>query len=198
VLCEFGRRKVTGVVLALHDAPPEGVDAAKLKPVVAVLDSEPVLPLELLRFLEELARYYLAPIGEVLRLALPAVEREVVRELEGILHAKEVPVAAEARLFLVPILGMLGQKGAGADRGDALDEVELARVPAEEADEQLAERGWVGGERAHCGAQPLDVVVARVRKSLELIRSSAENLDTASLPDPLRDYVQRCFAEVAQ
>ncbi len=83
VLCEFGRRKVTGVVLALHDAPPEGVDAAKLKPVVAVLDSEPVLPLELLRFLEELARYYLAPIGEVLRLALPAVEREVVRELEA-------------------------------------------------------------------------------------------------------------------
>lgn len=48
------------------------------------------------------------------------------------------------------------------------------------------------------GEQPPDVVVARVRKSLELIRSSAENLDSASLPDPLHDYVQRCFAEVAQ
>lgn len=83
VLCEFGKRKVTGVVLAVHDAPPVGVDAAKLKPLVAVLDAEPALPLELLRFLEELARYYLAPIGEVLRLALPAVEREVVRELQA-------------------------------------------------------------------------------------------------------------------
>ncbi len=83
VLCEFGRRKVVGVVLSLHDEPPAGVDAARLKPLVAVLDSEPVLPLELLRFLEELARYYVAPIGEVLRLALPAVEREVVQDLEA-------------------------------------------------------------------------------------------------------------------
>ncbi|MBM4375516.1 MAG: primosomal protein N' [Deltaproteobacteria bacterium] len=81
VLCEFARRKVAAVVLAVTDRPPE-IDLTKVKPLLAVLDAEPALPTELLRFLEELARYYLAPIGEVLRLALPAVEREVVRALE--------------------------------------------------------------------------------------------------------------------
>ncbi|MBM4360294.1 MAG: primosomal protein N' [Deltaproteobacteria bacterium] len=82
VLCEFGRRKLAGVVLAVRD-DAAGLDPARVKPLVAVLDAEPVLPGELLQFLEELARYYVAPIGEVLRLALPAVEREVVRELEA-------------------------------------------------------------------------------------------------------------------
>jgi primosomal protein N' (replication factor Y) len=47
----------------------------RLKPIVAVVDPEPVLPEELLGFLQELARYYIAPIGEVMQLALPAVER---------------------------------------------------------------------------------------------------------------------------
>ncbi len=82
VLCEFGRRKTAGVVLAVRREAPT-LDVSKIKPLVAVLDAEPVLPEELLRFLEELARYYVAPIGEVLRLALPAVERGVVQELEA-------------------------------------------------------------------------------------------------------------------
>ena len=82
VLCELGRRKVAGVVLAVSDVPPP-IDPSKVKALAGVLDTEPVLPLELLKFLEELARYYFAPIGEVMRLALPAVEREVVEELAG-------------------------------------------------------------------------------------------------------------------
>jgi len=81
VLCEFGRKKVLGVVLSVNDGPaPEGV---RLKPIVRVVDAEPVLPKELLVFLKELAGYYFAPIGEVLRLALPAMERESVREMQA-------------------------------------------------------------------------------------------------------------------
>jgi primosomal protein N' (replication factor Y) (superfamily II helicase) len=81
VLCEFGRKKVLGVVLATSEgAAPEGV---RLKPIVRVVDAEPVLPAELLVFLKELAAYYFAPIGEVLRLALPAMERESVREMQA-------------------------------------------------------------------------------------------------------------------
>jgi primosomal protein N' (replication factor Y) len=74
VLCTLGARKVLGVVLDVDDREPE-IDVARLKPVVAVIDPEPVLPEELLGFLQELARYYIAPIGEVMQLALPAVER---------------------------------------------------------------------------------------------------------------------------
>ncbi len=76
VNCELGRRKVIGVVLDVSDREPE-VAVDKLKPLGRLVESEPALPEELLDFLIELSRYYLAPIGEVLRLALPAVERSV-------------------------------------------------------------------------------------------------------------------------
>ena len=74
VNCELGHRKVIGVVLDVSEREPEIV-ADKLKPLGSLVESEPALPEELLDFLIELSRYYLAPIGEVLRLALPAVER---------------------------------------------------------------------------------------------------------------------------
>ncbi|MBI4950769.1 MAG: primosomal protein N' [Myxococcales bacterium] len=92
VVCTLGARRVVGVVFALGDAPP-GLALERIKPIGGVLDPEPVLPTELLAFLGELAEYYLAPIGEVLRLALPAVEREQVRSLEeqGVLaHGERV------------------------------------------------------------------------------------------------------------
>jgi len=74
VLCELGKRRVLGVVLDVSDREPE-IAVDRLKPIRAVVDAEPVLPEELLGFLQEIARYYLAPVGEVMELALPAVER---------------------------------------------------------------------------------------------------------------------------
>ncbi len=82
VLCDFGRRRVLGVVLDVEDREPE-IEVGKLRPVRAVVDDEPVVPDELLSFLVEVARYYVAPIGEVMRLALPAVERRTTRALGG-------------------------------------------------------------------------------------------------------------------
>jgi primosomal protein N' (replication factor Y) len=74
VVCPFGSRRVVGVVLATRrGAPPAG--AKSLADVVD--DGGPTVPEDLLDFLRELARYYLAPIGEVMRLALPPTERRV-------------------------------------------------------------------------------------------------------------------------
>ena len=80
VLCPFGPRKTLGVVLGISGGEP-GFDRSKLKSLAAIVDDEPVLGPELLAFLKELAAYYLAPIGEVLRMALPALERTQVRAL---------------------------------------------------------------------------------------------------------------------
>jgi len=82
VLCEFGRRRVLGVVLDITTDTPD-IPAEKLKPLRKVVDSEPVLPEELLGFLQEIARYYLAPMGEVIELALPAVERSAADALSS-------------------------------------------------------------------------------------------------------------------
>ncbi|MGB7167692.1 MAG: primosomal protein N', partial [Acidobacteriaceae bacterium] len=67
VLVPFRNEKLAGVVLRLHDEKPP-VDA---KPLLAVLDAEPVLSPQLLELGQWIAQYYLAPIGEVLRSMLP-------------------------------------------------------------------------------------------------------------------------------
>lgn len=60
----------TGIVLAIHtDAPVNGVD---VKPVVAILDSSPILRVAQLRFWQWMANYYLCTLGEVMKAALPA------------------------------------------------------------------------------------------------------------------------------
>jgi primosomal protein N' (replication factor Y) len=79
VLVPLGARRVVGVVVARREGEP----AQKTKPVAATLDREvPAIPEDLLQFLRELAAYYFAPIGEVVRLALPPVEKDVAKAAE--------------------------------------------------------------------------------------------------------------------
>lgn len=94
VLCPFGNRKVLGVVLEVGDEAPD-IDPSKIRDLAAVLDPEPVLPEELLSFVQQLAQYYFAPIGEVLRLAVPAVERDKLDKLER--QGKLLPGEAPSR-----------------------------------------------------------------------------------------------------
>jgi primosomal protein N' (replication factor Y) len=89
VLCEFGRRRVLGVVLDVAEREPD-VPRERIKPIRAVADAEPVLPEELLAFLQELARYYVAPIGEVMQLALPALERSTANRLGDVASSARV------------------------------------------------------------------------------------------------------------
>ena len=77
VLVPFRREQMQGIVLAVHDqAPP-----VEARPILRVLDQEPVLSAELLTLGRWLAEYYVAPLGEVLRTMLPLgaeVRRETV------------------------------------------------------------------------------------------------------------------------
>ncbi len=77
VLCTVGGRRVAGIVVGVRDGErPPGA-----KPVLAVLPGI-TLPEDLLAFLERLASYYLAPIGEVVKLSLPPADREEMRAIE--------------------------------------------------------------------------------------------------------------------
>ena len=71
VSVSWGRRRLTGVVTGLRDAPPEDVAADKVKPVAAVLDAAPVVEESILALAAWAASYYQAPIGELMRCALP-------------------------------------------------------------------------------------------------------------------------------
>ena len=66
----FGRRHQVGLVMGHADAselPPE-----RLKPVLEVLDAQPLFDAELLQLLDWTARYYHEPPGAVMATALPA------------------------------------------------------------------------------------------------------------------------------
>ena len=67
VIVPFREKRMQGIVLRLHDQPP----SRKLKSVIAALDSVPVLDDSLLTLGAWIARYYLAPLGEVYRSMLP-------------------------------------------------------------------------------------------------------------------------------
>ena len=69
----FGRGERVGVVLGESDA---STPVAELKPVLAVLDSAPILPPEQLSLLTWAASYYHARLGEVVMQALPLSLRE--------------------------------------------------------------------------------------------------------------------------
>ena len=63
----FGRKKVTGVVLAQKDKS----QFEKLKQVEEVIDNEPLLSNDILEFLMWSANYYHHPVGEVINNAIP-------------------------------------------------------------------------------------------------------------------------------
>jgi primosomal protein N' (replication factor Y) len=100
VLCQFGARRVLGIVLTVGDGPLDFPES-KLKPLGAVVDSEPVLPAELLAFLVELSSYYMSPVGEVMRLAVPAVERTQVEDRATMTLLEEAGAVAVGRLVQV-------------------------------------------------------------------------------------------------
>jgi primosomal protein N' (replication factor Y) len=74
VLVPFGNRQLVGIIWQL--APDDGFDAGKLKTVLQLLDTAPVLPPLLCQLLSFAAEYYHYPLGEVLISALPALLRE--------------------------------------------------------------------------------------------------------------------------
>ncbi len=67
VLVPFRQQRLSGVVVELHDRPPQ----VKTKKVIEALDLSPVLDEQLLKLGKWIADYYLAPLGEVFRTMLP-------------------------------------------------------------------------------------------------------------------------------
>jgi primosomal protein N' (replication factor Y) len=70
VLVPFGRNKqYVGIVAQLHDNKPEGYE---IKDLLQVIDTQPILLPEQYRLWQWIADYYMSPIGEVYKAALPA------------------------------------------------------------------------------------------------------------------------------
>jgi len=69
VLVQFGKKKYfTGIVRSIGDKSPEGYE---VKPIMALLDSRPIVRYPQMKLWEWISDYYLCTIGEVYKAALP-------------------------------------------------------------------------------------------------------------------------------
>ncbi|MBK6846852.1 MAG: primosomal protein N' [Proteobacteria bacterium] len=127
VLVPFGARQVVGMVL-----PPGAGTAAQagprsVRPVSELLDWTPVLPEGVLALLVWAARYYYAPVGELVRAALPAVlharERQVLQLTDSGRAVLEAQAAVLRRLDhdataeQLALLQELDRRGGSLTRG---------------------------------------------------------------------------------
>jgi len=70
VLIPFGGKKIyTGIVFELHDEVPTQFAP---KEVISILDEQPILPIEQIKFWKWLSDYYLCNLGEIYRFAFPS------------------------------------------------------------------------------------------------------------------------------
>ena len=76
VLVPFRKKSLVGVVVEFADAPPA---ETKIRDIAKVLDLIPALTPKLLGLAQWIARYYLAPVGEVFRAMLPPVTELTAR-----------------------------------------------------------------------------------------------------------------------
>jgi len=67
VLVPFGRRRVTGYIFG----PSRNSDHKELKPILDILDEQPLFPPAMVPFFKWIADYYKYPIGQVVKNALP-------------------------------------------------------------------------------------------------------------------------------
>jgi len=68
VLVPFGRRRVSGYVLG---AASQVIDSCEIKPVLDVLDEQPLFPPSMIPFFRWVADYYKHPIGDAIKNGLP-------------------------------------------------------------------------------------------------------------------------------
>ena len=91
VLVQFRNREVEGFVVGLRRDAPEGL---KILSIIKVLDREPLLLPDVLELCRWIAEYYMAPIGEVLKSALPpGITQKHVDKFDGA-HSVEVRPAS--------------------------------------------------------------------------------------------------------
>ena len=70
VLVPFGRNKTyMAIVAKVHDVKPEGY---QVKPIAQVMDEEPIVTERQLQLWQWISDYYLSPIGDVYKAALPS------------------------------------------------------------------------------------------------------------------------------
>lgn len=123
VIVQFGKRKIySGVVREVSIHPPKGYQA---KYILHVLDDEPIVNSTLLKFWDWIAEYYMAPIGDVMKAALPsAMKLESESKIKWNALAEgmdDTELSQKEETLLFAIKNQKGQEIALGDVADILN-----------------------------------------------------------------------------
>lgn len=158
----FGPRKLTGVVMRIHDEPPE----AEARYALQLLDEQPALDEQMLALGTWIASYYCAPLGEVLRGMMPLageIRRGKLYSLtdSGRDAAKQMLLGATDENATVAVLRMLESRPRSAT---------YLKQKAESAPNVLRgliKKGFVEVEDVAANRDPMRAGAARLRVELE-------------------------------
>lgn len=101
VVVPFGRQKMVGVVLGSSQEPPQGLDPAKLKAALEVVDDQALFSENLLKLARWMSTYYYHPPGEVLRAMLPAGVKKTVARAVSLTAAGRAAVSVDPLLAAI-------------------------------------------------------------------------------------------------
>ncbi|MET0343751.1 MAG: primosomal protein N' [Polyangiales bacterium] len=169
VAVPFSGQKLAGFVLRTHEDEPTGIK--RLLSVAGRFEPEPVFPDELLAFLMRAADYYLAPLGEVLKAAAPALPKAGIDQLKASgfvaknadLKGKRIATKQTfrvRRIAGVPLPPRCGARQRAIialleTRGDVLISELAQHVPEARAlAKKLAEKGLVAIEEVSVASDP--------------------------------------------
>ena len=156
VAVPFGSKREVAVVVGLASEPPAA--ARRMRPLLEVLDEEPLLDARLLELTRWMAERYACSWGEALHAVLPAaLKRERGRAQLLLLAAAEGVGAAELEQVAkgAPqqhrVLRTLLELDGPIEQRELLRQLKVTAAPVQ----ALARRGWVRVERVPAGSDPL-------------------------------------------
>ena len=76
VKVSFGHRKMVGYIVGISDQS----EVKKTKPILEIVDEQPIFSEELLNLAQWIASYYICPLGQVLKVMLPASIKKNLQE----------------------------------------------------------------------------------------------------------------------
>lgn len=187
LLVPFGRRRIVGFYLGPARERPEG----KVRAIEQVLDDGPVFPPDVLELIRFAADYYLYPLGEALRSALPPdlaragrerTERPPAVEAVELVETLEVARAALARSrSQLALLEHLAARGGAAP----MEELKRAVKGAPALLRRLEERGFVrlvqsepGREESPFAQAPIERLTEAQARACEAIAEALGRYET--------------------
>ena len=161
VMVPFGARKMTGVVLRVHDEAP----AMAVKDALRLIDIEPVVGEELIALARWIAGYYCAPLGEVLRGMTPLAFETKQGKVYSLTDAgrdasRQLSIAPQEGDTLNDVIQMLAARPLSAAY------LKKKMPLADKVLKSLERKGWIAVEEVDRDRDPMRAPAAKLRVEL--------------------------------